>query len=62
MRAAEHYELERVRALDAADRAATSDQRVRYLIKAHDYAQMAIAERKPNALRLNVSAGPSGRG
>ena len=62
LHAAEHYELERKRALDAAERAATSNERIRHLIKAHDYAQMAIAERQPSMRRLNVSAGPTGRG
>jgi hypothetical protein len=62
LRAAEHYELERKRALDAAERAATSDERIRHLIKAHDYARMASAERKPGVSRLSVSAGSIGRG
>ena len=62
LRAAEHYELERKRALDAAERAATFDERIRHLVKAHDYARMANAQRKPGMSRLNVSAGPIGRG
>jgi hypothetical protein len=62
LRAAEHYELERKRALDAAERAATPNERIRNLVKAHDYARMAIAQRQPSVSLLNVLAGPIGRG
>jgi len=46
LHAAEHYELESKRALDAAERAATLAERMRHLQSAREYAQMACAERK----------------
>ena len=44
--AAEHYELESQRALDAAKRAATFNERARHLEAAQRYAKMASAERQ----------------
>ena len=50
LRAAEHYEIESKRLLDAAERAATIDERIRHLEKAHEYARWATAERRRSNL------------
>lgn len=46
LNAAKHYELESTRAFEAADRAATIDERIRQLEKANEYARWASAERR----------------
>jgi hypothetical protein len=46
LHAAEHYELMSERAFNAAEHAATLDERIRELHSARIYAQMASAERK----------------
>jgi hypothetical protein len=46
LNAAQHYELESTRAFEAAKRAATIDERIRLLARAHEYARWASAERK----------------
>ena len=46
LNAAQHYELESTRAFEAAKRAATIDERIRLLAKAHEYARWASDERK----------------
>jgi hypothetical protein len=46
LHAAEHYEVESKRALEAAERASTLHERIRCLETAHRYAQLACAERK----------------
>ncbi len=46
LNAADHYELESKRAFAAAERAASLNERVRYLETAQRYAKLAYAERK----------------
>ena len=52
LHAAEHYEIESKRALEAAECAATLHERIRHLESARILAQMACAERE----RLNIYA------
>ncbi len=46
LRAAEHYEHMSAQALNAAERAATLNERIRHLETAHRYARLASAERQ----------------
>jgi hypothetical protein len=46
LHAAEHYELESLRARSAAERAATVSERIRHLEIAQRYAKLASGERK----------------
>jgi len=58
LHAAEHYELESKRAFEAAERAATINDRIRHLEAAQRYAKLASAERR----RFNIySFGPAKR-
>jgi hypothetical protein len=46
LHAEEHYVLESKRALEAAERATTVDERIRHLATANRYIKLASAERK----------------
>jgi hypothetical protein len=46
LHAEKHYVLESKRALEAAERATTVDERIRQLATANRYAKLACAERK----------------